>query len=240
MKLIDEIIISLETKPADDIRVGLKYTGVEIDGKIGLAYTFPEYAKTPKDVGNLIGKNVTKLAHSWNLTEASIGVAGINALIKPKDYKEIEISNYILKIAQKYNRIGIVGLFWPLIKKFSAENEVFIFEKREYLSTLEKLTGVNILPDSSEEEIIPMCDLVIISGSTFVNKTIERLLELSNGYTMIIGPTTILSPVLFDYNADALAGVIITKPEKALEIVSQGGGRRELEDVIKFVYMEKK
>ncbi|MBU4189927.1 MAG: DUF364 domain-containing protein [Candidatus Thermoplasmatota archaeon] len=240
MKLIDEIIGSLETKLAEDIRVGLKYTGVEIDGNVGLAYTFSEYAKTPRDVGNLIGKDVTKLAHSWNLTESSIGVAGINALIKPKNYKELEISNYILKIAQNYNKIGIVGLFWPWVKKFPSEKEVFIFEKRAYLSTLERLTGVNILPDSSEEDIIPKCDLVIISGSTFVNKTIERLLELSQGYTMIIGPTTILSPVLFDYNVDALAGVVVTDPEKALRIVSQGGGRRELEDVIKFIYMEKK
>ncbi|MDI6916515.1 MAG: DUF364 domain-containing protein [Thermoplasmatales archaeon] len=231
MKLIDEIISSLETKPAGDIRVGLKYTGVEIDGKIGLAYTFPEHAKAPKDVGNLIGKNITKLAHSWNLTEASIGVAGINALIKPAKYKEIEIFEHILRIADNYEKIGVVGYFKPLIEKLPKDKEVFVFEKKSYCG---------LLPEEAEEDIIPKCDLVIISGSTFVNKTIERLLELSQGYTMIIGPTTILSPVLFDYNVDALAGVLVTEPEKVLRIVSQGGGRRELEDVIKFVYMEKK
>ncbi len=231
MKLLDEILNSLETKPADDVRVGLKYTGVEIDERIGLAYTFPEYAKPPSNVGNLIGKNVIKLACSWNLTEASIGVAGINALIKPKDYNEIEIFEHILKIAEKYEKIGVVGYFKPLIEKLPKDKEVFVFEKKLYYG---------FLPDSAEEDIIPECDLVIISGSTFVNKTIERLLELSNGYVMIIGPTTILSPVLFDYGADALAGVIVTKPQKALEIVSQGGGRRNLDNVIKFIYMEKK
>ena len=231
MKLLNEIIGSLETKLAEDIRVGLKYTGVEIDGKVGLAYTFPEYAKPPSNVGNLIGKDVTKLVYSWNLTEASIGVAGINALVKPKEYKEIEIFEHILKIAEKHESIGVVGYFKPLIEKLPKDKQIFVFEKKLYYG---------FLPDTAEEEIIPKCDLVIITGSTFVNKTIERLLELSNGYTMIIGPTAILSPVLFDYGADALAGVIVTKPQKALEIVSQGGGRRNLDNVIKFVYMEKK
>lgn len=230
MRLLDDIIDSIPRKPAQDIRVGLKYTAVEIDKRVGLAHTFPEH-KSPAQVGELTGKDVVELAYSWNLIEASIGVAAINALIKPKNYREIEIFDRILSIIEDYKKIGIVGYFKPLIEKLPKEKQIFIFEREPWYG---------VLPESAEEDLIPKCDLVIISGSALVNKTLEQLLKIAQGYTLVTGPTTPLTTILFEYGADALAGSLVTDPKKALEIVSQGGGRKELSGVIKFVYLEKK
>ncbi|HIH98091.1 MAG TPA: DUF364 domain-containing protein [Thermoplasmata archaeon] len=229
MKLVDEIIASVEPEPATDIRVGLKYTAVEVKEKIGLAYNFSDSIMPPlKNAGSLIGKDLIKLSKSWNFIEASIGCAAINALLKPKVFKKMNIFDHILEISKDYKRVGIVGRF-PFIGKIRGR-EVFVFEKKP-------MEGA--LPDTAEEELLPKCDLVVISGSTFVNKSLQRLLELSNGHTLVIGPTTPLTPILFDHGADLIAGVV-AKDKKALEIVSQGGGTQEFSRVVDEVVMKTK
>jgi hypothetical protein len=137
-----------------------------------------------------------------------------------------------MKISADYERIGIVGRF-PFVGELKSKvkgKEIYVFERKP-------IPGV--LPDTAEEELVPKCDLVIISGSAFVNKSLQRLLEISNGYTLVIGPTTPLTPILFDYNADLLAGVLC-KDEKVLEIVSQGGGTKEFGGAVEDVVMEAK
>ncbi len=225
MNLMDDILSSIEEKSAGDIRVGLRYTAVQIRDKVGLAYTFPEFGSTPKNVGNLIGINTLSLASSLNITEAAIGTASINALLKPRNYKVMNVSDHILAIAQSYDKIGIVGRF-PFID--SLNKDVFVFERWPMRGEL---------PDTAAETLLPKCDLVIISGSTFVNRTLQRLLEISKGYTFVIGPTTPLTPLLFEYGADVIAGAIVQDAKKALEIVSQGGGTRSLKSAVNFVCM---
>ena len=225
MQLIDDILSSIEEGPADDIRVGLKYTAVRIRDRVGLAYAFPEFRSPPKNAGNLLGTNTLPLAKSWSITEASIGTASINALLKPRNYKVMNIVDHILAIAHNYDKIGVVGRF-PFID--SLGKDVFVFERRPMQGEL---------PDTAAETLLPKCDLIVISGSAFVNKTLQRLLELSNGYTFVIGPTTPLTPILLEYGADIIAGAIVNDAEKALEIVSQGGGTPSLKSVVKFVCM---
>jgi len=75
--------------------------------------------------------------------------------------------------------------------------------------------------------VIPNSDLVIITGSTLVNKSLERHLKLSqvsDAYTIIMGPATPLTDVLFDYGADVLAGIEITDPKSILRKITQSGG----------------
>jgi hypothetical protein len=229
MQLIDEIINSIEPEPVTDIRVGLKYTAVKVNKRIGLAYNFSESFMPPlKDAGSLIGKKLVNLSRSWNFIEASIGCAAINALLKPKVYQKMNIFDHILRTSTRYERIGIVGSF-PFVSRLKGK-EVYTFEKKP-------LQGA--LPDTAEEELLPKCDLVIISGSTFVNKSLQRLLEISNGYTLVIGPTTPLTPILFEWGADLLAGVI-TKDNEVLQIVSEGGGTKEFSRTVTDVVMEKR
>ena len=84
-----------------------------------------------------------------------------------------------------------------------------------------------ILPDSAAEYVIPDCDVLVITGSTLINKSMERLLTLarnSKAYTIILGPSTIMSEILFDYGADMIAGAFVTNPEAIIKKLSQSGG----------------
>ena len=42
--------------------------------------------------------------------------------------------------------------------------------------------------------VIPKADVTVITSSSVINKSIERLLELSQGLTILIGPSTPMSP----------------------------------------------
>lgn len=66
-------------------------------------------------------------------------------------------------------------------------------------------------PDSACEYLLPECDTVLITGSSMVNKTLPRLLELcKNAYVILTGPTVPLCPALLDFGIDRLAGMVVT------------------------------
>jgi uncharacterized protein (DUF4213/DUF364 family) len=55
----------------------------------------------------------------------------------------------------------------------------------------------------------------------------ERLLALarnSKAYTVILGPSTVMSNVFFDYGADMIAGAEVIVPEAIIRKISQSGG----------------
>ena len=78
--------------------------------------------------------------------------------------------------------------------------------------------------------IIPQADVVAITGTSLINHTFEELIKLCRpeAFVLVLGPTTPLSPVLFDYGADVISGTLITDPEKVLRYISQGASFRQI------------
>lgn len=218
MGLTGDMLAEIEDEPADDIRVGVKYTCVRVGDRIGVAHTLfdPGHCKTPAGAGELVGKRVAHLALSDNTVEACIGTASINAQLPPVQSTSGEnIFKRILAMAPDFEKIAVVGEF-PFVKRLDPER-TYAFEKRNvsgYLSA------------EREEEIIPKCGLVIITGCAFSNHTLEKLLAISKGYTMVIGPTTPLSHLLLDGGADLLAGIRCGNG-KIIKMIEQGGGTRD-------------
>lgn len=81
--------------------------------------------------------------------------------------------------------------------------------------------------------MIPLADVVAITGTALTNHTIEHLLDLcsKNAYVLMLGDTTPLSPVLFDYGLDAISGTRVVNPRQALSCVSQGANFRQIRGV---------
>ncbi len=64
-------------------------------------------------------------------------------------------------------------------------------------------------------------DIVAITGSALINHSIERLLNLCRpeSFVVVLGPTTPLSPVLFDHGVDVICGTRVvdrSSPRTAL------------------------
>ena len=75
-------------------------------------------------------------------------------------------------------------------------------------------------PDSAAEFFLPQCDLVVITGSAAINKTLPRLLELSRDAEVILtGPSVSCCPALLELGIDRLNGRVITDPEPMLKAI---------------------
>lgn len=229
MKLIDDLITanSGNDAPVKDVRAGVSWTCVH--GKFGgvsKTYGLPViHGNYTRDLGDLTNKTTAELAQysrSWNLVEASIGVAAINSMIKPQGKKNFNAQSFIIE-ESKNKKVTLVGKF-PMIDDIrSIAKELWVLESDPTLLNPKK----NIITESAAEYVFPDSDIIVITGSTLINKALERYLELArreDAFTIILGPSTPMSDVLFDYGADMLAGVEILNPEAVLLKISQSGG----------------
>jgi hypothetical protein len=77
---------------------------------------------------------------------------------------------------------------------------------------------------------------------TLINHTLEGLLALCppEAFVIVLGPSTPLTPLLFDHGVDILSGAVVTAIEPVLRIVSQGGNFRQVHRAgIRLVNMSK-
>ena len=74
--------------------------------------------------------------------------------------------------------------------------------------------------------------VVVITGQTIINNTIDEILSYSEqAFKVLLGPSAPLSPILFDYGIDVLAGVKISKCEQVNRYIRQGVNFRQLKGV---------
>ncbi len=217
MELIDALLESVSDADCKvkNICVGLHWTMVE-SRYVGLAHTY----KTNKKVeicesGNLIGKSALELAgriKDWEPLEATIGLATINSLINPIG-ERFNVNEHILKIAP--------GKIVTIIGRFPFNDEVANIAQKTYPIEIEPVR--NELPFFAAEEVIPKSDIVIISATALINKSLPRLLQLSKDKDCIVlGPSTPMNNVLFKYGASVLAGVRVIEPKALISSIMQG------------------
>lgn len=245
MKLLNDLIrsVSKNEAPVRDVRVGITWTGVW--GKrcgLGRTYASPATAHCNiRGFGQLTEKTTLELAEyarSWHLVEAAIGVAAINSMIEPKGKRGVNALDLIIEQG-KNKRVTMVGAFPRTSELRAVAKELWVLELNPYLVDPE----AGILPATAAEHKIPKSDLVVVTGSALVNKSLEHLLDLSgDAYTIVLGPSTSMSEVLFDYGADLLAGADVIKPAEIMKKISQSGGMvspKNCKGEIEFLVMEK-
>jgi uncharacterized protein (DUF4213/DUF364 family) len=108
------------------------------------------------------------------------------------------------------------------------------------LTILERQPGAGDLPDSACEYILPAQDFVFITATALINKTLPRLLELSrNAFTVLVGPSTPLTPLLFNHGIHGLAGTIVVEPVSLWQAVQEGAARGVFERGAQMVKVSK-
>ena len=189
----------------EDLRVarlvhGVSWTAAVLsDGKVGVAmHTAGE--TVPRMFDSLIGlslREAGKALLSWNMEEASEALAAVNAY-----YNSVGCP-YTAPESKTLDRIDMqgrtVGMIGKMIGHSNMTEESFAAVKKLYM---------------------PLCDLVIITGSAAINKTLPRLLELSRHAQVIMtGPSVSCCPPLLDLGIDRLHGRIITQKDAMLEAI---------------------
>ncbi|HET6420201.1 MAG TPA: DUF364 domain-containing protein [Geobacteraceae bacterium] len=217
MKLVDALLESVSGKDyaIEGCLVGLHWTCVTSSGT-GMAHTLRgrEGAEL-EDAGNIAGRDVLEIAsrlRSWEQLDACLGLAALCSLIEPAGDR-VNVVDFLLNTAP--------GKTVTCIGRFPFYPEILKTAKRAFL--LEMNPVGDELPSFAAEEVVPESDLVILTATTLINKSMERLLELSRkGITVILGPSTPMSDVLFDFGADVLAGIRVVNSGRLFESVSQG------------------
>ena len=227
-KVIDSLISYAKENDTEvkNVTVGVTWTCV-LSKYCGVSMTYNTGNEDldVKDFGHLEEKRVGELAgylKSWNLLEASVGLASINSVIEPKGNTEANGLDIALEYG-KGKKIVMIGKFPGLQKFKEVAKEFVVLELNPFL--IDPSQG--ILPSTAAETVIEDSQVVIITATTIINKSIDRLLELSrkaNAYVILLGPSTPMLDLMFDFGIDVLAGIRVNRPYSFIKKISQGCG----------------
>ena len=248
MTINEELIQSLLPGKILAVQVGLSRTAVIVeteDGiRCGLAATLsnPDFEHhcnpSVRNAGHLHELAYTDLAslvESPSFTEVAIGMATINALLPrhPEQWVELNAEDYLVEHGMGKN-VAVVGHF-PFVDRLKP--------LAKQLWVLELTPKNGDFPAQAAPEIIPQADMVAITATTLINRTFQGLIELCrpDARVLLIGPSTPLSPVLYDYGVDILSGTIVTDPQAALLGIGQGIALHQLrqQNVVSLVTIKK-
>ena len=226
MKIIEDIILTIGESARDilvkEVRIGPFWTGVwsKYGGLASTTFTHEPTMPPPiKEAGNLVQKSVLELCNYTNsdcLLQASVGMAAINSALEV-DLNKCQNINAaeVLYEKGKNKKVVVVGHF-PFVNKLR--------ELTKELLVVERKPQSGDIPASEAKRVIPRADVIAITGTALINGTMGELLSWcpKESIVMVLGATTPLSPVWFDYGVDLVSGTRVTDPKLVLCLVSEG------------------
>jgi uncharacterized protein (DUF4213/DUF364 family) len=248
MTLIDKLLTVLPDGVVQEVRVGAFWTAVvvEVAGcqRCGLASTLRDdqdhhHGGGPavRDAGLFVapsGRELAELAYSFRPMEAAIGMATINALLPAQEGQWVDLNaGEVIAQHGEDKRVALVGHF-PFIPRLR--------DRVGTLWVLEKRPAGEDLPAEAASDVIPRADVVAITGTTLINHTFEGLMALCRpeALVLVLGPSTPLSPLLFDHGIDILSGSVVEDVEAVLRSVGQGANFRQVHrQGVRLVTMQK-
>lgn len=214
-----------------DCMLGLHWTLVKSESGTGTAMTVNGGQQNSGEYRELIGMSLKELAKdvkSWTMLEASMGLAAINsALNTPKQVSALTGQDF--KVSANSEAANAFTQFLPDIKDKRVAvighfPNVDLLRKVCQLSVLERIPQDDDYPDPACEYILPEQDVVFITGTAFINKTMPRLLSLAKDSRIIlVGPSVPISPVLFNYGVDTISSTVMLDEELVWRAAKQGG-----------------
>jgi len=216
-----------------DVRVGLGYTLVELEGGLcGLAYSFTKELNIQtctvlNGAGSSIGKRasfLTEKIFSYNLLDSALALACANAILN-NGVSERDID--VVGLIKPEDNVVMIGYFSPLINPIKNKTHNFKICERSFKD--------GTLPDYAAHFELEKADVALITATSIINKTIDSLLERAKNARVIaiIGPSTPMEKRIFEGKATHLCGSIVTNVEIAKRVVSEAGGTRKLKPATK-------
>ena len=230
------------------LEIGGKYLGAELeDGRCGLCFRFdPDPfaaiggAELPSDFRGMAAAELVSWAGDMrSLLKSAVGIAVINALTPWDEMQTREGKDSAEAAGIKAGDIvGMVGFFPPLVRMLSARDdiELRVFERsfREPHPCL--------YPDWSEFRLLPECDVVIMTGTSGINSTLDPMLSWCTGAreVSVTGPSSMMYPSAYEGTGATILAGARSNPEKKEEMfdaISTGRcGNEILRYLEKFAY----
>jgi uncharacterized protein (DUF4213/DUF364 family) len=253
--ILAETIAGIEQILGDDLdrieieraTVGLFFTGVKLStGAAGACATplrsIPEAVCCPSSAmampfpGKLRGRpvrDVLKETAAASGIRRAIGIAALNALAemcwtrRPSLDVELRtgVDAYDAADIRPGEHVVVVGAFVPFLKSLKRAKQRFTVLELD-AATLKPDELAYFRPADQADQVVPSADVLLVTGTTLVNDTLEHLLALCRptARVVVVGPTVGLLPDAFlRRGVDVLGGIRITEPDAFLDVLAEGG-----------------
>jgi uncharacterized protein (DUF4213/DUF364 family) len=208
---------------------GLHWFLLESDqGGLGLAHRLKQdLPSSAPDPLSLVGQPLraaAALVKSWDNDSAAIGLAAINSAANarlsrllaadapgPANLTEGSAFDYFLE-RTRGRKVAVVGHF-PNLENLAEAATLTILERRPQPGDL---------PDPAAEYVLEEQDAVFLTGTTILNKTLPRLLDLSQGKDVfLVGPSVPMFPELFKFGFASLSGTLVANRDDLAQAVAE-------------------
>jgi uncharacterized protein (DUF4213/DUF364 family) len=226
--------------------IGLFFTGVKLSsGETGVCATpreaVPEGVCCPLSAGTapfraLQGRPAAELmrdaAGPEGLARAA-GIASLNALaercwrVRPHPDMVLRpgVDAFDATAIGDGEQTVLVGAFIPFLKELKRRRLPYlVLEQNPAALKGEELPFYR--PAEAAREVVPQADVLLVTGATLLNDTLEDLLALARpeARVTVLGPTVGLLPDPFlARGVDVLGSVRITHPDACLDLLAEGG-----------------
>lgn len=245
-RIYQQALPSLEGKRVSEVRIGLGLLAVELDdGSLAVSYVLrdelpPGCAVIPADtpLRGIAAREMAVWAFKGfpNPLFTSLGVAVLNSVVDPAAI-ERRSRDKLSELIHPDDQIGMVGYIEPMAHflKSRTAKELIIFDRsREQLG--------DVYPESRQRELLPRCDILLVTGTTTLNRSLDAILEHATNAREVIlmGTSTPLYPEAFrDTKVTQLAGSLWRQEhrEAIFSAISEGRGIRALSTYGTKVYL---
>jgi len=239
-KLVDHLSPRADESIVNDVRIGLGYTAVALEGgHAGVAWTphTESHSCTHfSSAGSLTGRPASvllaMLCHQTSPLARAVGLATANALLSALPHPEALSDEVIASLnLTPDDRVAMVGNFAPVatnIRKTGCQLDIIELKPGQ---------GDTIGPEEGHA-VLAGCSVAIITATSLINGTLDNVLaDLSTPRAAVIsGPSTPLCPEAFEGTAIThLAGARVKNDEAVLRIISEGGGTMLMKPYLDFV-----
>ena len=227
--------------------IGLFFTGVKLNNGIAGACatpikTIPEAVCCPSSAmvmpfpGKLKGRPAFDFAREAlgdNGIRRAAGIAAMNALADtcwrrrphPETELRLGIDAFDATEIRRGDKVVVVGAFVPFLRELKRRHQPYLVLEQDP-ATLKADELPFFRPAAQAAAVVPEADVLLITGTTLINGTLEELLALARPTARVtmVGPTVSLLPAGFlRRGADILGTVRITDPDAFLDILAEGG-----------------
>lgn len=226
--------------------VGLFFTGVKLSsGHAGSAATplkdIPEAVCCPSSAmampfpGKMKGRKAASLldeAQESSGIRRAVGIAVLNALAQAAAERggvraELlpDTDAFDAAEVQPHEKVVVVGAFVPFLRALRALGADYLVLEKD-ASTLKPAEMPHFRDAALAPEVVPQADVLLVTGTTLINDTLDGLLQLAKptARIVVVGPTVTMVPdAFFRRRCHILGGVEITDPDAFLDVLAEGG-----------------
>ncbi|PKK89141.1 MAG: hypothetical protein CVV64_15655 [Candidatus Wallbacteria bacterium HGW-Wallbacteria-1] len=210
---------------AGEVTMGLYWTAVRTEKRIGLAFTYrscflvPHLCPIVRSAGMLSGRSAGELAElvrSTDTIEATIGLAAINSLLP--ESPEFRVGNAIPLIIDlcRGRDVAMVGYFPFAEKVREVASRFYITDKHKNAEE----------GDIAPEEIFnyfQKAEVRIITATTIINGSFDSIMEKcgGGGLNILFGPSVPATELMYEHNVHILVPVRVSDPELLMQSVRE-------------------